>query len=387
MSNNNDINIADVLQLPIMANARLVAGKNGLNNKIQYVNVLDNLFNDTNTSEFLPKYGGSFYLTSLYYGTKDSGYIMQVLEHFVDVRAAAVCIIDEYLSRLPAEAYSYADSHDLPIIFIDKDTPYAVIISDIMELKLKSQEIEKHREILFSLTTGDCSEDQVKQLVYQLNPKFASHVISFHCIRKSTAETSKTIKLTNLVRKHPLAFVSEYKNGTLIIYSFNTFSEKRIEEITDAITDQIQGILTESVIGISDMHTILEIGKSINEATTASNSGECDLLGRVFYHDLGVSRLISTLNGSTAMENYYNSLMEPLKKYDDKNNSSLIDTIIGFVENNMDYVKTSKVMYIHENTIRYRLNKVKALIPYGSNELDFHFTLYLLYKIYRLKQL
>jgi len=121
MNNRNDITISDVLNLPIMANAKLVAGKGGLGNSIQYVNVLDNLFNDTNTSEFLPKYGNSFYLTSLYYGTKNPEYIMQVLEHFVDVNAAAVCIIDEYLSKLPDKAYAYADRHDLPIIFIDKE--------------------------------------------------------------------------------------------------------------------------------------------------------------------------------------------------------------------------------------------------------------------------
>jgi len=391
MNNRNDITISDVLNLPIMANAKLVAGKGGLGNSIQYVNVLDNLFNDTNTSEFLPKYGNSFYLTSLYYGTKNPEYIMQVLEHFVDVNAAAVCIIDEYLSKLPDKAYAYADRHDLPIIFIDKETPYAIIISGIMELKLSYQEIQRDREILIALSSQKCSEDQVRSLVYQLNPNFASNIIVLHCLSKADAKdvsaTSNKIKLLDNVRRFPMSFASEYKNGVLLIHSFNFSDKSRVEEMTGSIVEKVINLLSSTIIGISRVHSILDISQAISEALTASNSGSLTNSGTIGFEDLGVARLISSLNGNSELDTYYDSLYGPIRQYDEKNNSNLMETILSFVENNMDYVKTSKSMFIHENTIRYRLNKVKSLIPYGNSDMDFHNTLYIFQKIYKMKSI
>ena len=132
----NDITVLDVLSLPIMSNAKLRAGHNGLSNKIQYVNILDNRYDDTDTSSQLPKYGENFYITSMYYGKDDAAYIASVVQHFIDVKAAAVCIIDEYIDKLPEEVYALCNEHRLPIIFVDKETPYPIIISSIMELKL-----------------------------------------------------------------------------------------------------------------------------------------------------------------------------------------------------------------------------------------------------------
>ena len=63
-----DITVLDVLELPIMSNAKLKAGHGGLKNTIQYVNILDNRYDDTDTSAHLPKYGENFYITSMYYG-------------------------------------------------------------------------------------------------------------------------------------------------------------------------------------------------------------------------------------------------------------------------------------------------------------------------------
>ena len=42
-------------------------------------------------------------------------------------------------------------------------------------------------------------------------------------------------------------------------------------------------------------------------------------------------------------------------------------------------------MFVHENTVRYRINKIKELIPYGANDVDFRDTISFVYKIYLIK--
>ncbi|MFR8518559.1 MAG: helix-turn-helix domain-containing protein, partial [Emergencia timonensis] len=50
-----------------------------------------------------------------------------------------------------------------------------------------------------------------------------------------------------------------------------------------------------------------------------------------------------------------------------------------------DYKKTCQTMFVHENTIRYRINKIKALIPYGKSDMDFYETISVAVKIYKMK--
>ena len=146
-----DITVLDVLQLPIMANAQLKAGQKGLSNIVSYVNVLDNYYDESDPDSTPVNYGQNFYLTSMFHGLDNPDYIRTLLKHFVDLQVSAICIIDEYLTELPQWAYDIADKNQIPIIFIDSNTPYALIISSIMELKLSYQESELHENLIHEL--------------------------------------------------------------------------------------------------------------------------------------------------------------------------------------------------------------------------------------------
>ena len=77
--------------------------------------------------------------------------------------------------------------------------------------------------------------------------------------------------------------------------------------------------------------------------------------------------------------------MNPICKTDQESSSNLFETMLCFVENEMDYKKTCQTMFVHENTIRYRINKIKALIPYGKSDMDFYETISVAVKIYKMK--
>ena len=89
-----NITVLDILNLPIMANASLKAGHNGLKNIVSYVNVLDNYYDSEKPEETPINYGENFYLTSMYFGIDNEEYILTVMQHFVDMNVSAVCIID-----------------------------------------------------------------------------------------------------------------------------------------------------------------------------------------------------------------------------------------------------------------------------------------------------
>lgn len=387
----HDITVLDVLELPIMSNARLRAGHSGLTNAIQYVNILDNRFDDTETSSALTNYGENFYLTSMYYGKDDPEYILKVLQHFIDVKASAVCIVEEYISELTPEAYKLCDENNLPVLFVDKETPYSIIISSIMELKLSYQKSKQMEMLLLELTRSDCSDEVIRHTLNQLNPNFENLVIAVHCVapsseRRNPAGIANQIKLISKINDHSSDFASEYRGGVMLVYSF-AHKKDISPNLPDASITEIKTLLPESIIGISQPHALMELGKALTEASTATKAASVGENRIVYFNKLGPIRLVLELQGKAPFDNYYNEIYEPLKQYDDKYNSNLLETLKEFVEHNMDYSKTSKAMFVHENTVRYRLSKIKSLIPYGNDDMDFQQTLYLFYKIMRLKRI
>ena len=80
-----DITVLDILQLPIMANAELKAGQNGLSNIVSYVNVLDNYYDETAAESTPINFGQNFYLTSMAYGVNNEKYVHTLIHHFADL--------------------------------------------------------------------------------------------------------------------------------------------------------------------------------------------------------------------------------------------------------------------------------------------------------------
>ena len=57
-----------------------------------------------------------------------------------------------------------------------------------------------------------------------------------------------------------------------------------------------------------------------------------------------------------------------LNEYDTQNNTQLCETLYNYLLNNKSLSQASKVMYLHKNTITYRLDKIKEIISDDLND-------------------
>lgn len=60
--------------------------------------------------------------------------------------------------------------------------------------------------------------------------------------------------------------------------------------------------------------------------------------------------------------------MGPLIEYDKKYRSQLIRTFKEFLDNRMNIKKTADKLYIHRNTLIYRIDKIKELLGTELND-------------------
>lgn len=376
------ITVADILELNVLKNARIVAGKRGLNREVNSVNVYDN---PPSTADLeIGFVENDIYLSFLYFAKEDISYLDKVYQRLSVNHAAALIVFDEYFQELPPEYATLFDEAQIPVIFTDFHTPYSAVITSIIEFRMYAEQRKNLEDKIASLIGKRISQREKMEIVAELNPNFEKNAMVLFAIDRTNPQVpvSSILNLCNAVNQNARAFATEYKGGILVIL---TYSDSRLSEVAESHQRYIELIhqhLPQAIIGISDLRPLQTLGTVIAQSYTALTSGRAAAGETVYYKNIGISRILIALYDTPALEQFYNDMTQPILQSDADNKGQLFDTLLTFARLNMDYKKTAAAMYVHENTVRYRINKIKELIPYGSSEVDFQDTLSITYKIY-----
>lgn len=146
---------------------------------------------------------------------------------------------------------------------------------------------------------------------------------------------------------------------------------KHIENLASTIADTLSGeFYVHSVIGIgTTVDNLKDLARSFKEAQAALE------VGKVFdndktiisYDNLGIARLIYQLP-TTLCETF---LKEVFKRGSiDNLDQETLFTIQRFFENNLNVSETSRKLFVHRNTLVYRLEKIKKITGLDLREFD-----------------
>ena len=150
-----------------------------------------------------------------------------------------------------------------------------------------------------------------------------------------------------------------------------TISFRELEELASTICDAIQkefGI--KIVIGIgSCVIGIKNLASSFRESQVALEVMKVFDTEKhiVSYNNLGIARLIYQLP-TTLCEMFLNEVMK--KGSLDSLDQETLLTIQKFFENNLNVSETSRRLFVHRNTLVYRVEKIKKLTGLDLREFD-----------------
>lgn len=85
-----------------------------------------------------------------------------------------------------------------------------------------------------------------------------------------------------------------------------------------------------------------------------------------FVH-LGILGLLAT-SDPALLKHFYKETLEPIITYDQANRSSYADTLKAYIISNGNTAKISESLYIHRNTVNYRLKKMEELFNIDLND-------------------
>jgi len=210
----------------------------------------------------------------------------------------------------------------------------------------------KARELFFN--------SDVSRTVFLIRSNDSNDISIYDIVQNLFPDKSKDFVIS--INENDIALVKETKAG---------IDSKTIEKLASTIADTISGeFYLHVTIGIgTTVSNIKDLARSFKEAQAALEVGKVFDTEKtiVSYDNLGIARLIYQLP-TTLCETF---LKEVFKRGSiDSLDQETLFTIQRFFENNLNVSETSRKLFVHRNTLVYRLEKIKKITGLDLREFD-----------------
>lgn len=172
--------------------------------------------------------------------------------------------------------------------------------------------------------------------------------------------------------------LSSKENKTLI--------KKWAEKILSAVSVRVNN--RKIGIGIGRTYSSPnDIFRSFQESKVALELGW--LMGEqsqiYFFKDLGLVRILYH-HDQQELREFYNETLGELDRPDHEQGKELMKTLEEFIQHQFDLKSTAQSLFLHPNTLRYRLKKIEDILEVNLDALDTRFDLVTAFKIKSLKK-
>ncbi|WP_251552149.1 PucR family transcriptional regulator [Neobacillus muris] len=129
-----------------------------------------------------------------------------------------------------------------------------------------------------------------------------------------------------------------------------------------------------------------DLFRSYQEAKVALDLGEIMGIDISFFTDLGLERILYK-HDLQDLKEFYTATLGGLQEYDNTNNVDLMNTLESLVTNQFDITATSKALFLHRNTLRYRMKKMEEILDMKLDDLNTKLNILAAFKVKMLRKL
>lgn len=380
------ITISEALKLEKLKGFKIIAGKKGLNNKIIKVGILDHEIVGRIEGQFIR---GEFALSSLLGAKDDVTLIFQAVKNLIEDGVSGLGVKNIYFKELPAEIIEYANEKGFPIFIFDNSVFFEDIITDVSLVIGNIKNYELIESQIDNILMNDISKMKVREIALKINPSFKENFIVAYCREKEYTNNGNIISILEKVNRNKTKSVNsvilKYRSGIFVIYSYEKLNKNIVVNKLFNLINSIGLTEDKYFIGISNYYSDLnELNRGINESVYAQKTSEIYQNNTIFYKDIGIYKILIPSADQIWIREFYKEIIPPLISYDEKYNTEILNTAIKYIDNEGKVKKTSNDLFQHENTIRYRINKMKEILGMSDLNGNFYEQLSIAIKIHKI---
>lgn len=372
------IKLKDLISHVNSGDIKLVAGKRGYSNPVEWVHMVGN----TEIAGFLT--GGEIAFTTGVGIREDMTLLMLVKSVYERHASAMVINVGPYIPEIPEEVIAFGDSHNFPVF----EVPWRVHMADMMRVfcfeiqRSEQREMELSAAFRYAVFTPKQEELYVGPLMQKGYLPDWSYVaasfvlcdkvkgeqeeIRYVPILKERRDLLKKQILNLIIEEKPDASVFSDKESLMIILS--DLQERTaymiIEKIRIRLVPYLKAAETvfaavgNAVHGIRRLSESYMMAKKIAELSQVEHKEDISRC----YSDMGINRLLFHIDSRECLEEYYKDTVRPLEEYDEINKSNLMEVLECYMKHDGSVQSTAEELYVHRNTVNYKLKKIESLL-------------------------
>lgn len=158
--------------------------------------------------------------------------------------------------------------------------------------------------------------------------------------------------------------IGSMESGVHLLYPSVNKNRERMDLVLQTIYRELQKKISNVYIGVSRIATnIDEIRLGYEQAKQAVILGRTLYEGEsiIYFESLGVYRLLAEIKNMNEIQKFYDESIGSLLAYDENHDLDLIDSLTTYFQMNESISKTAEALFIHINTMKYRLQRIKIL--------------------------
>lgn len=350
------VRVRNILEIDILQNYKILAGEGGLDNIVLSINIFEYILNKTHDRT------GELYLTS-FYGMKEHGDdpLFEHISILIDTNCPGLLLGNGVYDSVSDRIKKLADQNNFPIISIPENVIYSEVLQSAYNKILKKKPIQNNSVLLDRIMGLD---DRV--IINKYANKMNQHFKDYYAILYIQSE-SEPYHIYKALKREDIMI--NYKNDTIIVLTF----DKPVSDIKNYIIELYKIDVSKNNgynIGLSnacnDYHDFKNNVRDAKYACIVSKIIKDNSVETV--SNIGIYKLLIAVSENDEAVEYSREIINKVKDYDEQYNLDILKTFLMYVNCDYDINKTSESLFLHKNTIRYRLKKIEIIIDNSNND-------------------
>ena len=342
----------------------LLAGRNGWANSISWLMMVED-------KTIITNFKGKELAVTLGNGVHTENQLLE-LASLLDEHHAAGWIINSgyYIKEIPQKLLDFCNDHDLPLLEVPWDIEVSEMMKDLMvRIFLQTETDEQISAAFIKSIESPQLEDEYREKLsasFDVDGKFQVVLITTDDLDSMDSLDRKRIGYRLQIYMENISHNAHffYYDGFFAVI-MNEVSEEEKNEIVSGFLMRASRRMPDKAIYCGEGSVVWDISNVSTSYRRAAYATRVAIRqGKPFarFDDLGMERILYSVEDEALLLEMGKNKLEPLMEYDKKHNADFLQTLTCYLKNNGSVKAVADELFIHKNTIVYRMGKIKELL-------------------------
>ena len=352
----------------------LVAGESGMGNVVRWLHMVES----NEISSFLDGQEIAFTTGVGLNGEED---LLELVKSNNEHKASGMVInIGPFIKEVPQAVIDYCNQEGFPLFAVPWQVHMAEIMRTICYMITESDKYNLElssavKNAIFFSAQEELYVPQLERNNFLRNWSYCVTVIDIleDGERVSEDRMQRYLKTMEnyMIFSRKKTFVFELGGNIMVLFA--GYNETTVKK---AVTDMLKRC------NFQKKQCYIGIGRCTQNAQSINKSYRqaCQVLKLqknmhndqdvVAYQELGVYKLLMDIENQDVINEYYAETIQRLVEYDKLNQTNYCDVLQCYLEHSGSVKETAEAMFVHRNTINYKINKIEEMLNCDLSELN-----------------